>query len=583
MKLRHTLIPTLRDDPSDAETASHRFMVRAGLIRQLASGVYTYLPLGFRVLRNVERIIREEMEKAGAIELLLPALHPAELWQESGRWDVYGDELMRLKDRNGRPFALGATHEEAITSLVRDEVKSYKKLPLTLYQIQTKFRDERRPRYGLLRGREFLMKDAYSFDASTEGLDQSYTKMYDAYTAIFTRCGLKFRAIEADSGAIGGSDTHEFMALSDIGEDTIVNCGHCDYAANLELAESVGSVHANANTETNASKAADKAESGTFSPISGSGQIVETSNCRTIAQLTRLFGVGPERIVKSIALLVDGRPVVALVRGDRELNETKIKRLFGASSAELMTEQDVADKLGSVPGFIGPVNLPADVAVIADEEIRGMRQAIVGANAADRHLVNVDADRDFRINMYGDLRNASHADRCARCGGELRFDKGIEVGHVFKLGTKYSEAMRATYLDDSGKSNPYVMGCYGIGVSRLLAAIVEQHHDDAGIVWPTEITPYRVHLIVIQTNNSVQMELADKLYRDLQNAGCDVLYDDRDDRAGAKFADADLIGLPLRVTVGKRAAEGIVEYKRRNEAESFELAADRLPDFVRSL
>lgn len=580
MKLRHTLIPTLRDDPSDAETASHRFMVRAGLIRQLASGVYTYLPLGFRVLRNVERIIREEMEKAGAVELLLPALHPAELWQESGRWDVYGDELMRLKDRNGRPFALGATHEEAITSLVRDEVKSYKKLPITLYQIQTKFRDERRPRYGLLRGREFLMKDAYSFDSSPEGLDQSYKKMYDAYTAIFTRCGLKFRAIEADSGAIGGSDTHEFMALSDIGEDTIVHCGRCDYAANLELAESVGSVNAIAD----AYAAADKAESGAPAPTaSGSGQIVETPNCRTIAQLTRLFGVGPERIVKSIALIVDGRPVVALVRGDRELNETKVKRLFGASSSELMSEQDIKEKIGSVPGFIGPINLPADVSIIADEEIRGLSQAIVGANAADRHLVNVDADRDFRVNLYGDLRTASNGDRCVRCGGELRFDKGIEVGHVFKLGTKYSEAMRATYLDDSGKSTPYIMGCYGIGVSRLLAAIVEQHHDDAGIVWPAEITPYRVHLIVIQTNNPVQAELAEKLYRDLQHAGCDVLYDDRDDRAGAKFADADLIGLPLRVTVGKRATEGIVECKRRNEAESFELAADRLPDFVRSM
>ncbi|TMV51216.1 proline--tRNA ligase [Paenibacillus mesophilus] len=581
MRLRHTLIPTLRDDPSDAETASHRFMARAGLIRQLASGVYTYLPLGYRVLRNVERIIREEMEKAGAVELLLPALHPAELWQESGRWDVYGDELMRLKDRNGRPFALGATHEEAITSLVRDEVKSYKKLPLTLYQIQTKFRDERRPRYGLLRGREFLMKDAYSFDASQEGLDQSYTRMYDAYTAIFTRCGLKFRAIEADSGAIGGSDTHEFMALSDIGEDTIVHCGQCDYAANLELAESVGSVNAKADA---GGVAADKAEPGATAPAAfGAGQIVETPNCRTIAQLTRFFGVGPERIVKSIALLIDGRPVVALVRGDRELNETKIKRMLGATSAELMSEQDITDKLGSVAGFIGPVNLPSDIPIMADEEIRGMRQAIVGANAADRHLVDVDADRDFRINLYGDLRTATAGDRCTRCGGELRFDKGIEVGHVFKLGTKYSEAMRATYLDDSGKSNPYIMGCYGIGVSRLLAAIVEQHHNDAGIVWPAEITPYRVHLIVIQTNNTVQMELAEKLYRDLQNAGCDVLYDDRDDRAGAKFADADLIGLPLRVTVGKRAAEGIVECKRRSEAESFELAADRLTDFVRSM
>ncbi|TNJ63543.1 proline--tRNA ligase [Paenibacillus hemerocallicola] len=580
MRFRQTLIPTLRDDPSDAETASHRFMVRAGLIRQLASGIYTYLPLGFRVLRNVERIVREEMEKAGAVELLLPALHPAELWQESGRWDVYGDELMRLKDRNDRPFALGATHEEAITALVRDEVKSYKKLPLTLYQIQTKFRDERRPRYGLLRGREFIMKDAYSFDASQEGLDRSYTRMYDAYSAIFRRCGLSFRAIEADSGAIGGTDTHEFMALADIGEDTIVHCAHCHYAANLELAECTD--NGNAHTDKATMTDDESVRQGTPS-ASGSRQIVETPDVKTIAQLTRFLGIGADRIVKSIALLADGLPVVALVRGDRELNETKVRRLLGATTTELMTEQHIAEKLGSVPGYIGPVGLPDHVAVIADEEIRGMRQVTVGANASDRHLVGVDPERDFRVSHYGDLRTASPGDRCARCGGELRFDKGIEVGHVFKLGTKYSEAMRATYLDDTGKSRPYIMGCYGIGVSRLLSAIVEQHHDEAGIVWPTEITPYRVHLIVVQNKDPVQKELAESLYDGLRKTGCEVLYDDRDDRPGAKFADADLLGLPLRVTVGKRASEGIVECKRRNESESFELEAERLPDFVRNL
>jgi prolyl-tRNA synthetase len=581
MRFRQTLIPTLRDDPSDAETASHRFMVRAGLIRQLASGIYTYLPLGFRVLRNVERIVREEMEKAGAVELLLPALHPAELWQESGRWDVYGDELMRLKDRNDRPFALGATHEEAITALVRDEVKSYKKLPLTLYQIQTKFRDERRPRYGLLRGREFIMKDAYSFDASQEGLDRSYTRMYDAYSAIFRRCGLSFRAIEADSGAIGGTDTHEFMALADIGEDTIVHCAHCHYAANLELAECTDNGNAHTDKATMSDDEADR--QGTPSPATGSLQIVETPDVKTIAQLTRFLGIGADRIVKSIALLADGLPVVALVRGDRELNETKVRRLLGATTTELMTEQHIAEKLGSVPGYIGPVGLPDHVAVIADEEIRGMRQVTVGANASDRHLIGVDPERDFRVSHYGDLRTASPGDRCARCGGELRFDKGIEVGHVFKLGTKYSEAMRATYLDDTGKSRPYIMGCYGIGVSRLLSAIVEQHHDEAGIVWPTEITPYRVHLIVVQNKDPVQKELAESLYDSLRKTGCEVLYDDRDDRPGAKFADADLLGLPLRVTVGKRASEGIVECKRRNESESFELEAERLPDFVQNL
>lgn len=572
MRLKHSLIPTLRDDPSDAETASHRYMVRAGLIRQVASGVYAYLPLGLRALRNVERIIREEMEKADAVELLLPALHPAELWQESGRYEKYGPELMRLHDRNGRPFVLAATHEEAITSLARDEVKSYKKLPLILYQIQTKFRDERRPRYGLMRGREFMMKDAYSFDATADGLHQSYKKMFDAYSAIFTRCGLTFRAIEADSGSIGGTDTHEFMALSDIGEDTIVHCRQCLYAANAELAESVGS---KANRVKSAASPTEVAYT--------KGQIVDTPNVKTITQLARFFDIGAERIMKSIALLVDDRPVVALIRGDRELNETKVRRLMAASSVQMMSEQDIAEKLGSVPGFIGPVGLSATVTIIADEEISEMTDAIVGANVSDRHTLGVSPDIDFRVDRYGDLRTASPGDRCIRCGEELHFDKGIEVGHVFKLGTTYSEAMRATFLDDSGKSRPYVMGCYGIGVSRLLAAIVEQHHDEAGIVWPAEVSPFRVHLIVIQTKDLIQTELAEKLYRDLQNAGCDVLYDDRDERPGAKFADADLIGLPLRVTVGKRAGESIVECKRRNEAESFELAAEHLTAFVQSM
>ncbi|MDF2718371.1 MAG: proline--tRNA ligase, partial [Paenibacillus sp.] len=448
------------------------------------------------------------------------------------------------------------------------------------YQIQTKFRDERRPRYGLLRGREFIMKDAYSFDVSQEGLDESYARMYDAYTAIFRRCGLSFRAIEADSGSIGGTDTHEFMALADIGEDTIAHCAHCHYAANLELAECTdnGSAHTGAATLTD-----DAAERQRTPSASGSAQIVETPDVKTIAQLTRFLGIRADRIVKSIALLADGLPVVALVRGDRELNETKVRRLLGATVTELMTERHIAEKLGSVPGYIGPMGLPDHVSVIADEEIRGMRQVTVGANASDRHLVDVEPERDFRVSRYGDLRTASTGDRCARCGGELLFDKGIEVGHVFKLGTKYSDAMRASFLDDSGISRPYVMGCYGIGVSRLLSAIVEQHHDEAGIVWPIEITPYRVHLIVIQSKDPVQKELADNLYDGLRKAGCEVLYDDRDDRPGAKFADADLIGLPLRVTVGKRASEGIVECKRRNESESFELEAGRLPDFARNL
>ncbi|GAA3405042.1 proline--tRNA ligase [Paenibacillus hodogayensis] len=580
MKLRHTLVPTLRNDPSDAETNSHRFLIRAGLIRSLASGVYSYLPLGLRVLRNIERIVREEMEKAGAVEVLLPSLHPAELWQESGRWDLYGDELMRLKDRHGRSFALGATHEEAITALVRDEVKSYKKLPLTLFQIQTKFRDERRPRYGLLRGREFVMKDAYSFDATPEGLDRSYAVMYEAYSAIFRRCGLTFRSVEADSGSIGGTDTHEFMALADIGEDTIVHCESCGYAANIELAESAGRAADADLPEPGLAAALTDAASAT---MPGQPQTADTPDVRTITQLTRFLGVEAREIIKSLALLADGRPYVVLVRGDRELNETKVKRLLGASVVEMMSEADIAGLLGSVPGFIGPVDLDPKVGIVADEEVRGMPTAVVGANAVDRHLTGVVPERHFPVGRYGDLRMASPGDACKRCGEPLQFAKGIEVGHVFKLGTKYSEALRATFLDEHGRSLPYIMGCYGIGVSRLLSAIVEQHHDEAGIVWPAAVAPYGVHLIVIQTKDAAQAELAERLYRELRNAGCEVLLDDRDERPGAKFADADLLGLPLRVTIGKRAADGIVECKPRSAAEPFELEADKLPGYAAAL
>jgi len=575
MRQKHLLIPTLRDDPSDAETNSHRFMVRAGLIRQLAAGVYSYLPLGYRVLRNVERIIREEMDAAGATELLLPALHPSELWKESGRWEQYGDELMRLSDRQGRAFALGATHEEAITSLVRDEVKSYKKLPMTLYQLQTKFRDERRPRYGLLRGREFLMKDAYSFDATDDGLDRSYRSMYDAYSAIFDRCGIRYLAVEADSGSIGGTDTHEFVALSGIGEDTIAHCGECGYAANVELAQSVP-------PDAEPATAAGTDSGQTEDPAAGP-QLTDTPDIRTIAQLTAYLSIRPAQIIKSVALLVDGKPVVALVRGDRELNETKVKRLFGASNVTMMGEADIAAKLGSYPGYIGPVGLGPDVTIAADEQIRSMTAAVVGANEPDRHLTGVVPGRDFRIDASGDLCTAVPGDLCPNCRKPLLLDKGIEVGHVFKLGTKYSEPMRATFLDDTGKPRPFQMGCYGIGVSRLLAAIAEQHHDEAGIVWPSSVAPFHVHLIVASSRDDTQTALAEKLYDELRRAGIDVLLDDRDERAGVKFADSDLLGIPIRVTVGKRAAEGVVECKRRRDSEAVQVETGNLTAYIRSL
>lgn len=574
MRQKQLLIPTLRDDPSDAETNSHRFMIRAGMIRQLAAGVYSYLPLGYRVLRNLERIIREEMDRAGATELLLPALHPSELWKESGRWDEYGDELMRLNDRHGRAFALGATHEEAITSLVRDEVKSYKKLPMTLYQLQTKFRDERRPRYGLLRGREFLMKDAYSFDATTDGLDRSYRSMYDAYSAIFDRCGLRFLAVEADSGSIGGTDTHEFIALSGIGEDTVAHCGECGYAANVELAQSIAPGGLSEQSYE---------ERGRTDGAAAGPQMADTPGIRTIAQLTGFLSIRPERIIKSVALLVDGKPVVALVRGDRELNETKAKRLFGASKVSMMSEEDVSAKLGSVSGYIGPIGLNPDVTIAADEQIRGMTDAVVGANEPDRHLTGVTLEHHFRVDLYGDLSTAELGDLCPNCHSTLQFDKGIEVGHVFKLGTKYSEPMRAAFLDDTGKPQPFKMGCYGIGVSRLLATIAEQHHDEAGMVWPYAVAPFHVHLIVASSRDDAQTALAERLYRELQQAGFDVLLDDRDERAGVKFADSDLIGIPNRVTVGKRAVEGVVECKRRMDSEAVQVEAGNLLEYIRSL
>lgn len=620
MRMRHGLFSTLRDNPSEAETVSHRLLIRAGFVRQLAAGVYTFLPLGLRVLRKIEAIIRDEMERAGASELLLPALHPAELWRQTGRWDKYGEELMRLSDRNGRSFALGATHEEVVTALVRDEVSSYKKLPLIVYQIQTKFRDERRPRFGLLRSREFVMKDAYSFDASVDGLDQSYAAMHRAYTNIFRRCGLTFRAVEADSGLIGGTDTHEFMALADIGEDTIAHCPSCGYAANLELAESAG---ANTRSDTGEMPASDPAGSTILTEASSNAcplppdaqpsasaqseqlpqladtpdmrsvtelselaqserplQLTDTPGMRSVAQLSLHLGVEAAQIGKAAALLADGQPVLALVRGDRSCNETKIARLLQAARIEWMDETQIAELLNAPAGFIGPVGLPDSVTIIADHELRNARDLVIGANRADCHYLHASPERDFRVDRYGDLRTAAEGDGCIRCGAPLQFDRGIEVGHLFKIGTAYSEPLRASYLDDTGAARPFVMGCYGIGVSRLLAAVIEQHHDGSGIVWPAALAPYKVHLIVVRPQDETQLRLADALYAQLAERGCEVLVDDRDDRPGAKFADADLIGLPVRITVGKRAAEGIVECSRRDATERFELGVEQVYHWI---
>ncbi|MBU9720356.1 MULTISPECIES: proline--tRNA ligase [Bacillaceae] len=561
MKQSTFLAPTLRDVPSDADVKSHQLMLRAGLIRQSTSGVYSFLPLGLKALKKVENIIREEMDMAGAQELLMPAIQPAELWQESGRWEAYGPELMRLHDRHGREFALGPTHEEVITTLVRDDIRSYKKLPMTLYQIQNKFRDERRPRFGVLRSREFLMKDAYSFDTSVEALDESYQKMYDAYTTIFTRCGLDFRAVEADSGAIGGTDTHEFMVLSEIGEDTIAYSDQSDYAANIEIA-AVNVTYEKSDEELSHLK------------------LVETPGKKTIEDVANFLDVSKEKLIKSVLFMVDGEPVLVLVRGDHEVNDVKIKHLFEATIVEMASDEEIKKWLQTVPGFIGPVNVQQEIKVIADHAVESIVNGVCGGNSVDKHYKNVNPGRDFQVASYGDLRNIQPGDPSPDGKGTIMFKEGIEVGHVFKLGTKYSDAMGANFLDENGKNKPMVMGCYGIGVSRIVAAIIEQHHDDDGIVWPASVSPFDIHLIPVNMKQDDQRELAEELYV-LLNKEYDVLFDDRAERPGVKFKDADLFGFPVRLTIGKRASEGIIEMKVRHSGEVIEIHKDELIEAIK--
>ncbi|MGC7927233.1 proline--tRNA ligase [Lysinibacillus sp. VIII_CA] len=566
MKQSKTFIPTLREVPADAEVKSHKQLLRAGFIRQNTSGVYSYLPLAKRVLSKIETIIREEMEAINSIELLMPSLQSAELWQESGRWEKYGPELMRLKDRHDRDFALGPTHEEVITTLVRDEIKSYKKLPLTLYQIQTKFRDEKRPRFGLLRGREFIMKDAYSFHASRESLDETYDDMYRAYSNIFSRLGLNYRAVIADAGSIGGKGTHEFMVLSEIGEDTIAYSDTSDYAANIEMAE----VIADYQTSDEALKEVEK---------------LATPDQKTIEEVSAFLQVKPAHVIKSLVFDVDGELVVVLARGDHEINDIKLKNALEAGSVELASEAAIRELLGCGVGSIGPVKLPVDVKVVADHAIKSIRNGIAGANEDGFHLVNVNPERDFAVNDYLDIRFIQEGDPSPDGQGTIKFAEGIEVGHIFKLGTTYSAKMNGTFLDEQGKSQPFIMGCYGIGVSRILAAVAEHFQDENGFTWPTQLAPYDIHVVPVNTKDEVQVALADELYGLLKSYRYDVLLDDRAERAGVKFADADLIGLPVRVTVGKKATEGIVEVKFRQTGETFEWkkeeVIDRLNEFFR--
>ena len=546
MKLSKMLISTLREVPGEAEIASHQLMLRAGMIRKSATGIYTFMPNGVRVLKNVENIVREEMDRAGAQEFLASALIPANLWQESGRWDVFGPEMFRLKDRNGRDFCLGPTHEEIFTDLARNEIKSYKQLPLNLYQIQTKYRDERRPRFGVMRSREFIMKDAYSFDKDNEGLDVSYMKMYEAYNKIFTRCDLEFSAVEADSGAMGGSGSAEFMVKSDIGEDEIAFCTSCNYAANTEKATSKLE-----EVEKEAEKELKK---------------TETPNVRTIEELVAFFNTNDKKFAKTLIYKADDKVVGVMVRGDRSLNETKVSNaLGGVMELEMADAETVLNATSAEIGFAGPIGLKVDI-LLVDEEVTRMSNFIVGANDTGYHYENVNYEKDFK-GIVGDYKLVSEGDMCPKCGSPINIRRGVEVGHIFKLGTKYSQAMGANYLDENGKSVPLVMGCYGIGVNRTVAAIIEQHHDENGIIWPMAVAPYKVIIMPANVKNEEQMKMAEKIYEDLKSRGIDVLLDDRNERVGVKFKDSDLIGIPIRVTVGKKIVEDIVEFKLRKNQD----------------
>ncbi len=568
MRQSAMLIPTLRDVPAEAEVVSHKLMLRAGMMRQVARGIYDFLPLGVRVLRKVERIIREEMERAGAQEVLLPAICPAELWQESGRWEKYGKELLRIKDRNDRDFCFGPTHEEVITDLVRRDLRSYRELPFNLFQIQSKFRDEVRPRFGLMRGREFIMKDAYSFHLDRADCDREYDNMFAAYRRIFDRCGLAYRPVEADTGAIGGSRSHEFQVLAESGEDAIVSCDRCEYAANVEKA-GIG--------------ADGRDPSGDAAPSALTE--VATPGQRTIEEVAAFLKMPPECFIKTLLYTAGDTVVVALVRGDHGLSEPKLKDALGTPAVELASEAVVERVTGAPVGFAGPIGLRGKVRLLADHALRGIGDAVTGANKADTHVRGVSAARDLSSAEWVDLRVATAGDRCPRCDGRFVLQRGIEVGQVFYLGTKYSEALRATVLDAEGKERVLEMGCYGIGVTRTIAAAIEQNHDDAGIVWPMPLAPFHVVVVPVNLSDERLRSTAERLHDELTARGIEVLLDDRDERPGVKFKDADLVGYPLRITVGARALErDAVELKRRTEKSATEVpvteAAARVAEIV---
>ncbi|NLK95607.1 MAG: proline--tRNA ligase [Clostridiales bacterium] len=559
MKMSNMLVLTLREVPAEAEIASHKLMLRSGMMRKMASGIYNYMPLGLKALKKVEDIIREEMDKAGAQEFLASAVLPAELWQESGRWDVYGDEMFRLKDRNGRDFCLGPTHEEVFTDIARNEIKSYKQLPVNLYQIQTKYRDERRPRFGVMRSREFVMKDAYSFDKDQEGLDLSYNKMHDAYVKIFNRCGLDAKCVQADSGAIGGSNSAEFMVKSEVGEDDVVFCDACNYAANIEKAVAIP----------------EKAEAEDLKEL----KKVSTPGVKTIEDLEGYFNITSKKFVKTLLFNIDGKIVAVLVRGDREVNEVKVSNAIGeVINIEMATAEEVKKATSAAVGFAGPIGLNVDK-ILVDEEVTYMYNFIVGANETDYHYENVNYKRDFE-GVVGDFRNVTNGEKCPLCGGDITISRGTEVGHIFKLGTKYSEAMKGNFIDENGKEKPFLMGCYGIGVTRTMASIIEQHNDENGIIWPLAVAPYHLSLIPVNIKDEEQMKVAERLYDELTKLGIEVLMDDRNERAGVKFKDSELMGIPMRVTVGKKINEGQIEFKLRAEKDNEVIKIEELCDRV---
>ncbi|GAB4330075.1 MAG: proline--tRNA ligase [Candidatus Abyssubacteria bacterium] len=571
MRWSNAYIPTVKEDPAEAEVISHKLMIRAGMIKKVGAGIYTLLPLGLIVMRKVEQIVREEMNRIGALEILMPVLSPAELWKETGRWEVYGELLMRLKDRHGRDFVLGPTHEEVVTDLVRGPVRSYRQLPLTLYQIQTKFRDEFRPRFGLMRGREFIMKDAYSFNRDEQCLDRSYRDMYRAYEAVFKRCGLRFRPVLADPGDIGGDASHEFMVLAQAGESAIISCQNdeCGYAATDEFAEAL---------ITDSTPVQDG-----LLPLSE----VHTPNMKTVEEVCSFLKADPKNLVKTVLYQADGGVVGALIRGDREINEAKLRRVLKADVLTMADPATVRQITGAEVGFAGPVNLKG-VKLIADDTVVKMKNFITGANKTDYHMLNVNRERDFLPDVVADITLAAAGDKCVRCGEELTVSRGIEVGQVFKLGRKYSAAMNATFTDESGAEVPFVMGCYGIGITRTVAASIEQNSDKDGIIWPPSIAPYQVVITPIAVKDEAIMSAAESLYAKLCERELEVLLDDRDERPGVKFKDADLIGIPLRVTIGSRGLEqGSLEVRVRRTGETYnvpiEQADERIIEMLREV